>query len=94
MEENNNKKESWHVGKEIPIAMLFAIFLQTAGAIWWAATMSAKLDDLSYQVAALNADKYSQHDAQRDQALTFQKISELEKRIDRYEQLRSATWQK
>lgn len=76
------KKENWHVGKEIPIAMLFAILLQTMGAIWWAATMSTKLDDLSYQVAALTADKYSQHDAARDQALVDEKIANLKQSIE------------
>lgn len=81
----DTNKESWHVGKEIPIAMLFAIFLQTTGAIWWAATMSSKLDSLSYQVAALTADKYSQQDALKDQALILQKISSVEKRIENME---------
>jgi hypothetical protein len=80
--ERNQQNDSWHVGKEIPIAMLFAIFLQTAGAIWWAATMSTKLDDLSYQVAALTADKYSQHDAVRDQALIDEKIANLKQSIE------------
>jgi len=28
MESKTKEKESWHVGKEIPIAMLFAIFVQ------------------------------------------------------------------
>jgi len=32
----NDDKESWHVGKESPLAMLFAIFIQTGDAIWWA----------------------------------------------------------
>lgn len=79
------EKEQWHVGKEIPLAMLFAIFLQTAGAIWWAATMTAKIDDLSYQVAALTADKYTQNDAKRDQALLYQKITSVEQRVDKME---------
>lgn len=81
----NRRKESWHVGKEIPLALLFAIFLQTAGAIWWAASFSAtvtqKLDNLSYQVASLTADKYSQHDAARDFALVDEKMQNLNKEI-------------
>lgn len=80
------KRESWHVGKEIPIAMLFAIFMQTAGGIWWAASFSAtvttKLDDLSYQVAALTADKYTQHDAIRDMALQNEKIENIKRQIE------------
>lgn len=78
----NRRSESWHVGKEIPLAMLLAIFLQTAGAIWWAATMSQKIDSLSYQVASLTADKYSQHDAVRDLALVAEKMQNVNKDID------------
>lgn len=85
------RSESWHVGKEIPLALLFAIFMQTLGAIWWAATVTTKLDDLSYQVASLNADKYSQHDALRDQALAEEKINNLKRRLDYMEQ---AKWQR
>lgn len=86
-----HNNEGWHVGKEIPLALLFALFMQTAGAIWWAATMSTKLDDLSYQVAALNADKYSQRDAARDQSLYDEKINNLKRRVDYMEQTK---WQK
>lgn len=81
----SDAKEKWHVGKEIPLAMLFAIGLQTGGAIWWAATMSAKIDGLSFQVAALTADKYSAHDAEKDQALVNEKLDNLKGRIDKIE---------
>lgn len=81
-----SRTERWHVGKEIPLAMLFAIMLQTGAAIWWAAsfsaTVTAKLDDLSSQVAALTADRYSQHDAMRDQALINEKIDNLKSQVE------------
>lgn len=79
--EHENELRGWHVGKEIPIAMLFAIILQSFGAIWWAATLSAKLDDLSYQVAALSAEKYTKTDAEKDQRYLMQKINDSERRI-------------
>lgn len=85
-------RERWHVGKEIPIALLFAISLQTAGAIWWAATVSAKLDDLSYQVAALTADKYTQHDAIRDQALVTERIENLRQSLSQVKE--DMKWQR
>jgi len=81
----DQRKERWHVGKEIPVAVILAFFLQTVGAVWWAATLTAKIDELSYQVAALTVDKYTQNDAKRDQALIFQRISTIESRIDRAE---------
>lgn len=82
----DRRTNQWHVGKEIPLAMLFAILVQTGAAIWWAASFSAtvttKLDDLSNQVAALTADKYTQHDAIRDQALLNEKIENLKLQVE------------
>lgn len=83
----DRREEKWHVGKEIPVAVIFAFFMQSVGAVWWAATLSSKIDELSYQVAALTADKYTQHDAIKDQALTAQRISTLEKRIENVESI-------
>lgn len=33
----------WHLDRRVPIAIIFAIFVQTCGAIWWAATISANV---------------------------------------------------
>lgn len=85
VEKSNDRREGWHVGKEIPLAMIFAIVMQTMGAIWWAATLSAKLDDLSYQVAALTADKYTKSDAEKDQKYAEQRFSDIERRITNME---------
>ena len=78
-------QEQWHVGKEIPVAVIMAFFIQTIGAVWWAATLTSKIDELSYQVAALTADRYTQNDAKRDQALLFQRLSVVEQRVDKLE---------
>lgn len=37
------KENKWRVGKEIPIATIFVLLLQTAGVVWWAATISTEL---------------------------------------------------
>lgn len=84
-EEEVTKDEKWHVGKEIPVAVILAFFLQTVGAVWWAATLTAKIEELSYQVAALTVDKYTKGDAERDRALFMQRMQYLEDRISRME---------
>ena len=85
MKEEGDRREGWHVGKEIPLAIIFAIFIQTAGVIWWAATLSSKLDDLSYQVAAINADKYTKSDSDKDQRYFNQRQSDVERRVTNLE---------
>lgn len=34
-------EDQWHLDKRIPLALVAAIFLQTVGMVWWAATMQA-----------------------------------------------------
>ena len=65
--------------------MIFAIFMQTVGVVWWAATLAAKMDDLSYQVAALTADKYTKGDAEKDQKFINQRITDVERRVSNME---------
>ena len=38
--------EHWHLDKRVPIAMIFAIFIQTAGAFWWASDISRRVTTL------------------------------------------------
>lgn len=92
----DRRDEKWHVGKEIPVAVILAFFLQTIGAVWWAATLTAKIDELSYQVAALTMDKYTQSDAKRDQALILQRMSSTELRVDKleYQSYGGRKWQR
>ena len=40
------EKQPWHLDKSVPIGLIAAILLQTAAAIWWSATISARVDQL------------------------------------------------
>ena len=35
--------EQWHLDKRVPIALIFAIALQTGGALWWAASIQTRV---------------------------------------------------
>lgn len=39
----------WELDKHVPIALLLAIFVQTCGAIWWAATITGRVVSLEMQ---------------------------------------------
>lgn len=71
----------WHVGKEIPLAMIFALLMQTAGVIWWAASLSAKIDSLAEQVAWLKSDKRLQETSYKDIAVLEQRVLSNERRL-------------
>lgn len=36
----------WHLDKRVPISLLVAMFFQTIGAFWWAATISERINNL------------------------------------------------
>lgn len=40
------ENQGWHADKRVPIALIFAIAMQSAVVIWWAADMSAKVDQI------------------------------------------------
>jgi hypothetical protein len=39
-----NDPHGWHLDKKVPIAIITAIAVQTFGIVWWAATLSARVD--------------------------------------------------
>jgi hypothetical protein len=57
MSEMREMPEIWHVEKSIPLALILsfcgAIFIQTAGALWWAATISARVGTVETIVALI-----------------------------------------
>jgi hypothetical protein len=47
-------KDKWHIGKEIPLAVLFAIFMQGAGIIWFVATINSRVATVEARLDTLN----------------------------------------
>ena len=72
----------WHVGKEIPLAMIFTLIIQTCTVVWWAAGINSKLEFLTYQVAEFKSDRYTASDARRDIALLNQRIDSGDRRCE------------
>lgn len=42
--EGNDRQ--WHLDKRVPIALIFAIFMQSAAAVWWAAGINERMDQI------------------------------------------------
>jgi hypothetical protein len=40
----------WHLDKRVPVALIFAMLVQTAGVVWWGATTSERLSNLERRV--------------------------------------------
>lgn len=83
--EEKEEKSQWHIGKEIPITLIIAIFIQTLAAIWWAASFTAKIDNMINDMASLKADNYRKSDSIKDMAIIDYKIYDISRRLDKLE---------
>lgn len=54
---DNNTRERWHVGKEIPLAFIAAIVVQTASAVWWARGQVAIDSDHERRLTSLEKER-------------------------------------
>jgi hypothetical protein len=43
----------WHLDKRVPIALIFAMLVQTGGIVWWGATTSEKVSVLKERLDAI-----------------------------------------
>ena len=50
---------SWHLDRKVPVAIILALGVQTAGVVWWGATVAERLNALERKVelAAPQADR-------------------------------------
>lgn len=92
VQQKDRRREYWHVGKEIPIALIVVVLLQTGGGVWWAAGMSAKLDSALLTLADFRAERYTKDDGRRDREVLMlmldtirSKDVEIERRMHKLE---------
>lgn len=82
---SNRRDDRWHVGREIPLVLLFGLIVQTGGWIWWAATLSAKQDGIISMMADFKMAQYTQADARRDMEMNSARHLENRRRIEMLE---------
>ena len=60
------EREPWHLDKKVPLALIMTMALQTLGVIWWAASLSTRVEHQERQIVALNAsDAQAKQEARR-----------------------------
>lgn len=89
-DQDERRVEQWHVGKEIPLAMILGMLVQSAGVVWWAATLSGKIDNLAEQVMELKSERNNHAIAMKDLAVLQQRVDANERRILSVEMNRSS----
>jgi hypothetical protein len=77
----DENKEHWHVGKEIPLAMLLTMVAQTLGVVWWAATLSSKVEALEKQIISIAASQFTSVEARGMVAINALHNTEMDRRL-------------
>lgn len=49
--------EQWHLDKRVPIALIFTLFVQSAAAIWWAASINERMSANEANITTIKADQ-------------------------------------
>lgn len=52
MPDNDNR---WHLDRRVPIALVVALLAQTGGFVWWAATLTIRVEQLEQSSAGISA---------------------------------------
>jgi len=87
-DKEKEKKARWHIGKEIPLAILAVFVAQTASVIWWAASTSAKVDfmkesNIAAQIVQTAVDR-KQDEERRDVETRLMVVFErVDRKLDR-----------
>ncbi len=84
--------EHWHLDKRVPVAIIFAIVVQTAGALWWAASMTERMGQIERRMEAASVRSQNVDNlvaAQAAQiAVLVTRIDEQTRQLDRlYDQM-------
>jgi hypothetical protein len=85
---NEIRRQGWHVGKEIPLAVVGVFIVQTASIIWFTATMVAKVDFMkdteAVEKAAMVIDQKRQDDdARRSEDRIILRLDKFDAKLDR-----------
>ncbi len=75
----------WHLDKRVPVALILTILAQTIGAVWWAASLSARVDVLERDWARFAAVAERLRMQEDRQTRADVRLQSLYARLDRIE---------
>lgn len=80
--------EHWHLDKRVPLALIFAIFLQTATVFWWASDINGRVNSLERSQALVNGDRDRLVRVEEKLEGTKELLVSIDKRLERMEERR------
>lgn len=82
------KESRWRVGKEIPIATIIVLLIQTAGVVWWAATISTEIRyekdaRLTFTTMQIATDRRQDEEKTNSEARIAGRLDKIDAKLDR-----------
>ena len=47
---NEEPRTGWHMKREVPIALITALIIQTAGMVWWASSLTNRMGQVERRI--------------------------------------------
>jgi hypothetical protein len=69
--------DKWHVAREIPVAVVVTLIVQTMAGVVFFTNLSAKVDSALDTLREFKAERYTRLDADRDRALLLEIINSM-----------------
>jgi hypothetical protein len=86
----NRRSNTWHVAREIPIAVVLTLIFQTLAGVVFFTNLSAKVDTALETLREFKQERYTRLDAERDRALLLEIINSMRaQHLDIYKRLES-----
>lgn len=73
----------WHLDKRVPIALIVTIFLQSMAAVWWAASMQARMDGLESMMLAQASTESRLVRVEQMTTMQARSLERIENKLDR-----------
>jgi hypothetical protein len=70
------QQQAWHLDRRVPIALIVALAVQTSGIVWWAASLSGRVDQHARDIARTGGEVAVLRDAAQTQAVQMGRIEE------------------
>ena len=88
MASSESERRNWHVGKEVPIATIVVLLLQTAGVVWWAASINAEVkyvkeSNVNAWAVQSVVDKKQDEETVRSESRIMAQLAEVNKKLDK-----------
>lgn len=83
MSEPQTDTARWHLDKRVPIALILALIMQTAGALTWAGAASERINQLERQTQDRNA--IGERTARVEEQVRYMRVTldRIEEKLDR-----------